>query len=110
MTDDSADVFGLTGRRVLVTGGGAGIGGGRRCSRRSWVQRLLRRDHGVRVNAVAPDVTQTPQVDYRRLVPPEDEHLWSTWGPLGLFGTAAETADVSSFSPRTWRTRWNSHM
>jgi NAD(P)-dependent dehydrogenase (short-subunit alcohol dehydrogenase family) len=52
---------------------------------------------GVRVNAVAPDVTQTPQVDYTRLISPEDEHRWSTWVPLGRFGTAAETADVVVF-------------
>jgi NAD(P)-dependent dehydrogenase (short-subunit alcohol dehydrogenase family) len=52
---------------------------------------------GVRVNAVAPDVTQTPQVDYARWVEPEDEHRWSTWVPVGRVGTPAETADVVLF-------------
>jgi len=52
---------------------------------------------GVRVNAVAPDVTQTPQVDYARWVAPEDEHRWSTWVPVGRVGTPEETADVVLF-------------
>lgn len=52
---------------------------------------------GVRVNAVAPDVTQTPQVDYASWVAPEDEHRWSTWVPLGRVGTPEETASVVAF-------------
>jgi NAD(P)-dependent dehydrogenase (short-subunit alcohol dehydrogenase family) len=52
---------------------------------------------GVRVNAVAPDVTQTPQVDYASWVAPEDEHKWPTWVPLGRVGTPEETADVVLF-------------
>ena len=52
---------------------------------------------GVRVNAVAPDVTQTPQVDYASWVAPEDEHRWQTWVPLGRVGTPEETADVVLF-------------
>jgi NAD(P)-dependent dehydrogenase (short-subunit alcohol dehydrogenase family) len=52
---------------------------------------------GVRVNAVAPDVTQTPQVDYARWVAPEDEHRWATWVPLGRVGAPEETADVVLF-------------
>jgi NAD(P)-dependent dehydrogenase (short-subunit alcohol dehydrogenase family) len=53
--------------------------------------------HGVRVNAVAPDVTQTPQVDYASWVAPEDEHRWPTWVPLGRVGSPEETADVVLF-------------
>ena len=56
---------------------------------------------GVRVNAVAPDVTQTPQVDYASWVKPEDEHRWSTWVPLGRVGTPEETAEVWRSSPPT---------
>lgn len=52
---------------------------------------------GVRVNAVAPDVTQTPQVDYASWVPPEEQHRWSTWVPLGRVGSPEETADVVLF-------------
>ena len=52
---------------------------------------------GVRVNAVAPDVTQTPQVDYASWVPPEDEHRWSTWVPLGRVGAPEDTAAVVAF-------------
>jgi NAD(P)-dependent dehydrogenase (short-subunit alcohol dehydrogenase family) len=52
---------------------------------------------GVRVNAVAPDVTQTPQVDYASWLQPEDEHRWQTWVPLGRVGTPEETADVVVF-------------
>jgi NAD(P)-dependent dehydrogenase (short-subunit alcohol dehydrogenase family) len=49
---------------------------------------------GVRVNAVAPDVTQTPQVDYASWVPPEDAHRWATWVPLGRPGAPEDVADV----------------
>jgi NAD(P)-dependent dehydrogenase (short-subunit alcohol dehydrogenase family) len=52
---------------------------------------------GVRVNAVAPDVTQTPQVDYASWVSPDDVHRWSTWVPMGRPGTAEETADAILF-------------
>jgi NAD(P)-dependent dehydrogenase (short-subunit alcohol dehydrogenase family) len=52
---------------------------------------------GVRVNAVAPDVTQTPQVDYASWVAPEDTHRWATWVPMGRPGTAEETADAVVF-------------
>ena len=52
---------------------------------------------GVRANAVAPDVTQTPQVDYAAWVAPEDAHRWAHWVPAGRPGTAEETADVVVF-------------
>jgi NAD(P)-dependent dehydrogenase (short-subunit alcohol dehydrogenase family) len=52
---------------------------------------------GVRVNAIAPDVTQTIQVDYESLVPPEQRHLWEIWVPIGRVGTAADNADVVLF-------------
>jgi NAD(P)-dependent dehydrogenase (short-subunit alcohol dehydrogenase family) len=52
---------------------------------------------GVRVNAVAPDVTQTPQVDYASWVGPEDAHRWSTWVPMGRVGTPDETAAAVVF-------------
>ena len=52
---------------------------------------------GVRVNAIAPDVTQTPQVDYASWVAPEDEHRWATWVPLGRVGQPSDSADVVLF-------------
>jgi NAD(P)-dependent dehydrogenase (short-subunit alcohol dehydrogenase family) len=53
--------------------------------------------HGIRVNAIAPDVVETLQVPYSRWVPPEQEHLVPTWVPLGRFGTPADVADVALF-------------
>jgi 2-hydroxycyclohexanecarboxyl-CoA dehydrogenase len=53
--------------------------------------------HGVRVNAIAPDVTETPQVPYSRWVKPEDEHLVPIWVPLGRFGTPHDLAGVAVF-------------
>jgi 2-hydroxycyclohexanecarboxyl-CoA dehydrogenase len=51
----------------------------------------------IRVNAIAPDVTETLQVPYSRWVGSEDEHLIPTWVPLGRFGTPADTAGVALF-------------
>jgi len=53
--------------------------------------------HGVRVNAIAPDVTETLQVPYSRWVGPEDEHLIPTWVPLGRFGQPSDVAGVAVF-------------
>lgn len=52
---------------------------------------------GVRVNAIAPDVTQTIQVDYQQLVPPELADRWPTWVPIGRVGVPADNADVVLF-------------
>jgi 3-oxoacyl-[acyl-carrier protein] reductase len=53
--------------------------------------------HDVRVNAIAPDVTETLQVPYSRWVGPEDEHLIPTWVPLGRFGRPDDIAGVAVF-------------
>jgi NAD(P)-dependent dehydrogenase (short-subunit alcohol dehydrogenase family) len=53
--------------------------------------------HRIRVNAIAPDVTETVQVPYSQWVRPEDEHLIPTWVPLGRFGQPADTAGVALF-------------
>ena len=53
--------------------------------------------HRVRVNAIAPDVTETLQVPYSRWVGPEDEHLIPTWVPLGRFGRPSDVAGVAVF-------------
>jgi 3-oxoacyl-[acyl-carrier protein] reductase len=53
--------------------------------------------HRVRVNAIAPDVTETLQVPYSRWVGPEDQHLIPTWVPLGRFGRPSDDAGVAVF-------------
>jgi NAD(P)-dependent dehydrogenase (short-subunit alcohol dehydrogenase family) len=53
--------------------------------------------HGIRVNAMAPDVTETLQVPYSRWIAPEDEHLIPVWVPIGRFGTPADAAGVAVF-------------
>jgi NAD(P)-dependent dehydrogenase (short-subunit alcohol dehydrogenase family) len=52
---------------------------------------------GIRVNAIAPDVTETLQVPYSRWVGPGEQHMIPTWVPLGRFGTPADTAGVALF-------------
>jgi NAD(P)-dependent dehydrogenase (short-subunit alcohol dehydrogenase family) len=52
---------------------------------------------GIRVNAIAPDLTQSIQVDYDRWVPAEQQHLIPAWVPVGRFGTADDIAGVALF-------------
>jgi NAD(P)-dependent dehydrogenase (short-subunit alcohol dehydrogenase family) len=52
---------------------------------------------GIRVNGIAPDLTQTPQVDYASGVPPEESHLWESWAPIGRVGLPEEQAEVVLF-------------
>jgi NAD(P)-dependent dehydrogenase (short-subunit alcohol dehydrogenase family) len=52
---------------------------------------------GIRVNAIAPDLTQSIQVDYDRWVPDEQRHLIPTWVPVGRFGTPDDIAGVALF-------------
>jgi NAD(P)-dependent dehydrogenase (short-subunit alcohol dehydrogenase family) len=51
----------------------------------------------VRVNAIAPDLTQSLQVDYERWVPAAERHKWPVWAPVGRPGTGADQADVVAF-------------
>jgi NAD(P)-dependent dehydrogenase (short-subunit alcohol dehydrogenase family) len=53
--------------------------------------------HRIRVNAIAPDLTQTLQVPYDRWVPDGQAHLIPTWVPIGRFGTADDQAGVALF-------------
>src|SRR5437763_13478090 len=53
--------------------------------------------HGVRVNAIAPDVTQTTQVDYEATVPEELRDRWPVWVPVGRHGRPEDSADVVLF-------------
>jgi NAD(P)-dependent dehydrogenase (short-subunit alcohol dehydrogenase family) len=53
--------------------------------------------HGVRVNAIAPDVTQTPQVPYDQWVSAEEQAMIPSWVPIGRFGTPNDAAQVALF-------------
>jgi NAD(P)-dependent dehydrogenase (short-subunit alcohol dehydrogenase family) len=53
--------------------------------------------HGVRVNAIAPDVTQSLQVDYDSLVPEDLRDRWPVWVPIGRRGEPEDSADVVVF-------------
>ena len=52
---------------------------------------------GIRVNAIAPDVTETLQVPYSRWVGPAERHMIPAWVPLGRFGTPDDVAGVALF-------------
>jgi len=52
---------------------------------------------GVRVNAIAPDVTQSLQVDYEAMVPEELRDRWPVWVPVGRVGEPEDSADVVVF-------------
>jgi NAD(P)-dependent dehydrogenase (short-subunit alcohol dehydrogenase family) len=52
---------------------------------------------GVRVNAIAPDLTETIQVPYSRWVAPEQRELIPSWVPVGRFGTPDDIAGVAVF-------------
>ena len=52
--------------------------------------------HGIRVNGIGPDLTQTPQVDYiERSI--GHEELWSSWAPVGRMGWPEDQARVALF-------------
>lgn len=50
---------------------------------------------GIRVNGIAPDLTQTPQVDYIGTTTPES--MWEAWAPVGRVGQPEDQADVAVF-------------
>ena len=52
--------------------------------------------HGIRVNGIGPDLTQTPQVDYLTGYE-EQQDLWSSWAPIGRPGWPEEQARVALF-------------
>jgi NAD(P)-dependent dehydrogenase (short-subunit alcohol dehydrogenase family) len=53
--------------------------------------------HGIRVNAIAPDVTETLQVPYSKWLKPEDEAMIPAWVPIGRFGRPDDLAGVAAF-------------
>ncbi len=52
--------------------------------------------HGIRVNGIGPDLTQTPQVDYLS-GPAEEDRLWPSWAPVGRLGWPDDQARVALF-------------
>jgi NAD(P)-dependent dehydrogenase (short-subunit alcohol dehydrogenase family) len=53
--------------------------------------------HGVRVNGIGPDVTESLQVPYSKWVPEDQAHLWPLWVPVGRMGVPADQARVLLF-------------
>ena len=53
--------------------------------------------HGIRVNAIAPDVTQSLQVDYEAMVPEDLRDRWPVWVPVGHVGEPEDSAAVVLF-------------
>ncbi|MGW6377373.1 SDR family NAD(P)-dependent oxidoreductase [Rhodococcus sp. NPDC055112] len=53
--------------------------------------------HGIRVNAIAPDLIETVQVPYAELVPAEELPLWPAWSPLGGPGQPEDVAGAALF-------------
>ena len=52
--------------------------------------------HGIRVNGIGPDLTQTPQVDYVTGYE-EQQDLWPAWAPVGRLGSPEDQARVALF-------------
>lgn len=53
--------------------------------------------HGVRVNAIAPDVTESLQVPYSQWLSAEEQAQWPQWVPVGRMGIAEDQARVILF-------------
>lgn len=52
---------------------------------------------GVRVNAIAPDLTDTPQFPLHRLIAPEFHDQIGSWVPMGRFGTPRDHGELVAF-------------
>lgn len=52
---------------------------------------------GIRVNAIAPETTDTPQVPVHAMIADEHRHHTSRWIPLGRFGTPEDIAGSALF-------------
>lgn len=53
--------------------------------------------NGIRVNAIAPDLTDTPQTSSDAMLNGRDPELIPSWIPLGRFGQVGDHADVVAF-------------
>ena len=52
---------------------------------------------GIRINAVAPETTDTPQVPLDYLIPPRNRAHMDKWIPLGRFGRPEDSADAALY-------------
>lgn len=52
---------------------------------------------GIRVNAIAPETTDTPQVPVHAMIAEEHRHHTARWIPLGRFGTPEDMAGTALF-------------
>ncbi|MFT4054047.1 MAG: SDR family NAD(P)-dependent oxidoreductase [Novosphingobium sp.] len=52
---------------------------------------------GIRVNAIAPETTETPQVPVHAMIAPEHHDRIADWIPLGRFGQPADAANAALF-------------
>lgn len=52
---------------------------------------------GVRVNAIAPDVTESLQVPYSQWLTPEEQAQWPQWVPVGRMGQPEDQARAILF-------------
>lgn len=52
---------------------------------------------GIRVNDIAPETTDTPQVALDVMIPPENRDNMDKWIPLGRFGTPADCAGAALY-------------
>jgi NAD(P)-dependent dehydrogenase (short-subunit alcohol dehydrogenase family) len=69
--------------------------------------------HNIRVNAIAPETTETPQVPASLVIAPEHREHVRRWIPLGRHGTPRDMADAILFlaSPRAaWITGTTLHV
>lgn len=53
--------------------------------------------YGVRVNGIAPDVTDTPQFPLHRLIAPEFHDQIGNWVPMGRFGAPRDHGELAAF-------------
>ena len=52
---------------------------------------------GIRVNAIAPETTDTPQVAIDYVIPPKNRAQMDKWIPLGRFGQPADCAGAALY-------------
>ena len=52
---------------------------------------------GIRVNDIAPETTDTPQIALDRVIPPENRANMDKWNPLGRFGQPADCAGAALY-------------
>lgn len=53
--------------------------------------------YGIRVNAIAPETTDTPQVPVHSMIPPQYQENIARWIPLGRFGKPEDIAGSALF-------------